>query len=968
MKQIPLLLVFVCFAKITNAQKPDSIQVVQTVDSLISVSRALTNESNFDAAIEVNKTAELLAQETLGALSPAYASTCFNHGRVMHAKGEYNEAEIWYLKSKDIRAQTLGTQDPSYASSLNNLGALEYENGDYNKAAYYYRKSMLIREKALGKESLEYAQSLNNLGLLYYLTGEYAQSEAYFLLALDIREKVLGKTNPQYATSLINLGALYAQKGDYGKAEPLFLQALNIRAEAFGEENAQYAIVLNHLANLHYEKGEFEKALEYALASSEIWRKTLGTEHPYYAAALCELADLYVDHGDYEKAETLYLHAIDIRSHSLPEDHPDYATSLNSLAKLYQLQGEFNKAETLYTKAIAIRKKSLGPNHIDYARSLDNIASLYQQTNRINEAAEYYLEATQINQQLVDAAAAYSSENEMQAFLQIFDASNARLTTFAQKYPNKELGKVCFNNALFYNGLLLENARKLARAIAEADSTTQAIYLDWQGCHRRLAKRYARPIADRKKIAEVEVEAESYEKMLMRNLPAFQETRSIPHWQEVRDQLQPEEAAIEFIHFRNYSPERKDSILYAALLLRSGWDAPKIIPLFEAREMDVFLQTDASRKADYVSNLYTIHERGIDAAHKVKKSLFDLIWRPLEKDLDSVRTLYFAPSGILHRLNLSAIPIPPSTIGVPDSILADRYHLIELGSTRQLTNRKFNAVYQNNAVLFGGIRYDMDSTAVVAAINDLDHQQDLVSRGASDLGLATDTPLVGQWPYLSGTAKEVTGVKSILQTNGFQTVLYMGYTATEEAFKQLGTDNVPSPRILHIATHGFFFPDPKDSTAYRQPLDEQAVGFKTSHNPLVRSGLLLAGANQAWVNGKPLVKGMENSILTAYEISHMNLTHTELVVLSACETGLGDIEGNEGVYGLQRAFKIAGAKYLIMSLWQVPDKQTSLLMTRFYQKWLDEKMDIPTAFREAQQEMRAMGFDPYQWAGFILVE
>ena len=145
---------------------------------------------------------------------------------------------------------------------------------------------------------------------------------------------------------------------------------------------------------------------------------------------------------------------------------------------------------------------------------------------------------------------------------------------------------------------------------------------------------------------------------------------------------------------------------------------------------------------------------------------------------------------------------------------------------------------------------------------------------------------------------------------------------------------------------------------------------------MIRSGILLSGANYAWKNGKPFHERMEDGILTAYEISQMNLSNTELVVLSACETGLGDIQGNEGVYGLQRAFKIAGAKYLIMSLWQVPDKQTSMLMTTFYRKWLEaegpdkgrKKMSIPDAFHAAQKDLRDMGLDPYQWAGFVLVE
>lgn len=137
---------------------------------------------------------------------------------------------------------------------------------------------------------------------------------------------------------------------------------------------------------------------------------------------------------------------------------------------------------------------------------------------------------------------------------------------------------------------------------------------------------------------------------------------------------------------------------------------------------------------------------------------------------------------------------------------------------------------------------------------------------------------------------------------------------------------------------------------------------------MIRSGLILAGANYAWKHGRPYKEGMEDGILTAYEISQMNLSNTELVVLSACETGLGDLQGNEGVFGLQRAFKIAGVKYLIMSLWSVPDKQTAQFMISFYKNWIEKKLSIPDAFRTTQKQMRSQGLDPYHWAGFILVE
>jgi len=223
------------------------------------------------------------------------------------------------------------------------------------------------------------------------------------------------------------------------------------------------------------------------------------------------------------------------------------------------------------------------------------------------------------------------------------------------------------------------------------------------------------------------------------------------------------------------------------------------------------------------------------------------------------------------------------------------------------------------------------------------------------------------WGYLPGTAQEVQNIQAKLQRKGLPLRLHTGHDATEEAFKQLGEGGQLSPRVLHLATHGFFSPDPK---AISRNMDGEPV-FKWSDNPMIHSGLVLAGGNHAWQQGRPLHPDLEDGILTAQEISQMNLRHTELVVLSACETGLGDIQGNEGVYGLQRAFKIAGAQYLLMSLWKVPDTETADFMEVFYGHWMEgdgTKTTIPDAFRRTQGEMRAKYEEPYKWAGFVLVE
>ena len=330
----------------------------------------------------------------------------------------------------------------------------------------------------------------------------------------------------------------------------------------------------------------------------------------------------------------------------------------------------------------------------------------------------------------------------------------------------------------------------------------------------------------------------------------------------------------------------------------------------------------------------------------------------------------------MHRINLNAIPLNES------ETLADHFNLIGLNSTRQLILSGETKPYDQTAVLFGGIQFDRDSS-------ELSNEQTFASRSATALNLQlADATMRGEnWSYLPGTDREVKAIDGIMRTSGIKTELLSAHEATEEAFELIGKEK-PAPRILHIATHGYFFPDRSNfdksgevhdsatkedahgqvgsKTASRKESTQEPV-FKWSDHPMLRSGLILAGGNSSWQGTAPR-DGREDGILTAYEISQMDLSNTELVVLSACETGLGEIHRNEGVFGLQRAFKIAGVKYMIMSLWQVPDKQTSLLMTTFYKKYLENKMSIPDAFHAAQKELRDLGLDPYQWAGFILIE
>jgi CHAT domain-containing protein/Tfp pilus assembly protein PilF len=966
-----------------------------------------------------------IVEHALGKEHPDYASILNNMGNLYWYMGQYEKAELLHLEAKDIWEKSLGKEHPKYANSLNNLANIYSDMGQYEKAELLHRECKDIWEKSLGKEHPDIAKTLNNLAMLYINMGQYERAEPLYLESNDIMEKALGKKHPDYASSLNNLANLYSDMGQYEKAEPLYLESNDIWEKVLGKEHPEYGNSLNSLAILYDVMGQYEKAELLYLEAKDIWDKSLGKEHPDYGWSLNNLATLYQTMGQYEKAEPLYLESKDIREKALGKEHPDYANSLNNLATLYQVMGQYEKAEPLYLESKAIRETALGKEHPDYGWSLNGLADLYRDMGQYEKAKPLYLESKDIwtkslgkehpdygwslnglanlyynmgqyekaeplylelslsNKHRLEKATLHLSERELHNYLNTFSASQNSTLSFTYTTGSEILIPTCYDNSLFYKGFLLQSAGRI-RQLALSDTTTAEKFNRLKGYSRQLSAEYTKPIKERKGVLELEEKVNLAEKELARSVAGYAEALRQVKWEDVKANLKQSEAAIEFISFKVNFPKTTDSIVYAALLLKAGEKQAKFIPLFEEKSLDALLNSKSERKADYVNTLYTLADRGIVAMKAPKKSLYEILWKPLEKELSGIKTIYFSPTGLLHRINLDAIPVSET------ETLADQYNLIELNSTRQLVIPTQIKNITNNAVLFGGIQFDQDTT--------VQNNEPLIvsrSRGELSFNYVDSTSRGDSWNYLAGTEREVNAIEKMMQTSGVQTNLKKGYFATEESFKNIGLNNSPSPRILHIATHGYFFPDYRansaksgvahDSAASEElvrPMAETAKAatprprlefeteepiFKMSEHPMLRSGLILAGANAAW-QGKQTLEGREDGILTAYEISHMNLSNTELVVLSACETGLGDIQGNEGVYGLQRAFKIAGAKYLIMSLWQVPDKQTSLLMTTFYKKWLEDKMTIPDAFHAAQKELRDIGLDPYQWAGFVLVE
>lgn len=405
-----------------------------------------------------------------------------------------------------------------------------------------------------------------------------------------------------------------------------------------------------------------------------------------------------------------------------------------------------------------------------------------------------------------------------------------------------------------------------------------------------------------------------------------------------RTALQEDEISVEFCHFRYFDKTWTDSIIYVAQLFKKDWRNPKIIPLFEQEELKAIL----SKEANTLTNI----SRGSKAkqvnASNYDKDLFNLIIKPIETELKNIKKVYISADGILHQVAFAAL------MNASNKRLIEMYDLEQVSSSRVITVRR-KQPKKNSVLLVGGVNYDFNPEGKDILYNSQTSFLDLVSDESTALNTS--------WQYLPGAAKEVKNIETILNSEILNTTTLANDEASETKIKSF---NGQSPDVIHIATHGFFFKNKTDK-------NNNDIEFKSAENPLLRSGLLLAHANYAWQNGNNPYE-RNDGILTALEISNLDLSKTDLVVLSACETGLGDIEGNEGVYGLQRALKMAGVKNIIMSLWEVPDKETAEFMTGFYELWLKNNT-IRQAFNKTQLKMNKLyPYNPEKWAAFVLIE
>jgi CHAT domain-containing protein/Flp pilus assembly protein TadD len=729
--------------------------------------------------------------------------------------------------------------------------------------------------------------------------GDYAKAEPFCQRALKIREETLGPEHPGTAQSLNVLAELYHSMGDYAKAEPLLQRALKIREKELGPNHLGTAGSLNNLAALYYHMGDYAKA-------EPLYERALKILGPNAAGTFSNLAWLYYHTGDYAKAEPLFQRALKINEKALGPEHPSIVENLDGLGLLYYHMGDYAKAEPLLQRTLKICEKALGPDHPYTAESLDDLALLYAVMGNPKEALRLAAQARRVQEKNLSDILSFTSEQQRLAF---------QKTTKPYDLPGT-LGNApeLAETVLRQKGVVLDSLLE-DRLVAEAsgDPRQRAIIEQLRAAKQRLTQLQLEVPKDlseqgrRQRDAEKEklsTEVEQLEGSLARQVAGLGHARRALRVtvRQVQVALPKQAALIELLRYSHYLGKGKHEPRYGAIVIAASSE-PRWVPLGGAAEIEKnvgLYQKSVRSKTDEAT------------LSSVLKALNNQVWVPIEKALPAgTTTVIVSPDAELSFVSFATL------LTSDDRFVGEKYSVRYVASGRDLLREtKLTAGPKTTMWVFANPDF-----GGIAAAQHVD-QKNMVALRSVEMRDLQGISL----PSLPGTAKEAAELEAHAKKSGWQPETYLGPNATKAELEK-----VNSPRILHLATHGFFLPEidlgtPKDAG------DAAEIPKGKLVNPMHRSGLAMAGAQrtlQAWAKGE--VPPIENDgIVTAEDVGGLKLDSTWLVVLSACDTGGGEARVGEGVMGLRRGFIQAGAQNLLMTLWPISDETTVQIMLDFY--------------------------------------
>jgi CHAT domain-containing protein len=874
-------------------------------------------------------------------------------------KDDYIQAENFYKNAQNIALKHLGKTSNTFADATHAIANLYRTKGRYKEAEKLYEKSHKIKAKATGVAPNNYLHYCDHQVSLYMKMGKMRKAE---LICLRLK-KITNKNNSSHASINTRLASIYVDQGLINKAEKLLREAKIICKNTLGKTHGLYGVICSDLASIYRSKGMYNKAESLYIESMGVQATLFGENNVEYAKTIHNLANLYLGQGLQKKATKLYKESVGIISKKLGEDHPDYAGIVINLARAYTNQSQYKKALPYLLKAKKIAEDTYPRTHPEFTLACFKLACLYQILGEHEKALALFREVSENVPQQLTNALRYKSEFERKQFLisnndelVIQNSFTKALVDSLDMDASKEMIEQTYNNHIFTKSLIFNSSQGIKERILNSKDTS-VINLYYKLITKRIDYSRALEKSARKlknqgiNLDSLKEEVNWLEKSLAIKSTSFArqlEEYKIHKWEEVKKNLRRGEVAIEIIRFHWHFTHHTDSIYYVALIVTPKSRFPYPVYFTNGN----FLESKGFR--DY--QFFTKNQKNAPKAYA-------RFWQPIQAQLKKlypkVQWVFISLDGVYHQLNLKTLWNPATK-----QYLGDELDIHLVSNTKDLLKRneknKAMASHRKAEVqLFG---YPDYSRFARTARKPSQYDGFFGERNQRDLRDFFKNGIIRRLP---GTQKEVQQIGGILAAHRIPHRVYLDTNATETKLKA-----VRSPKVLHLATHGYFI-NHNDLEDLRKQRQWAGTEFKQYvANPLLRAGLVWTGA-QATLRGETRPQNVpDNGILTAQEVLNLNLDSTQLVVLSACETGLGKVENGRRVYGLQRAFLSAGAQYVLMSLWKVDDEVTNYFMQYFYEAWAKHQ-DVRQAHHYAQQKLRTSKrgkyHSPYYWGAFVLV-
>lgn len=910
--------------------KKDYVKVYETAEQLF---KQKPGASFPEIALNAARAARLMDKYDTALLYYEKAFNAYDDSLQAQAQLMLEQAEVYnrmgkgykeigtLIKCKELHESNQMTDSATYASAVLQLGSTYTGIGEFELADKLFKDYLAALEKSNRPDYTRLAEAYQSLGNQKYLLRDYNEADLYLNKAIDIIEDNRLEGAPIYASCLNSIGALNEAIASYDQAKKSYEKAYRI-SKGDGVSKRLKVASASNLANIINWFDPLNDSISILLKEALVWQGQItGRMHPDFANLLNKRGLSLQRIEQYDSAEKDYKEAAGILEYTVGLSHPEYLVAIANLGLLYAKKGKDEEALKQMLEARKLYEAFYSESNPGYILTINNLANQYTKMGLYDQAEELFLMLTDIELKAINESFTYLSENEKKDFVK----AKRKFLDNLKKYivtryinegneANEEILLGWYNLELNIKGILLNSTKKVRDQIFSSENEGLIdLFSDWTIARKQVAElqslKSQETINSGQILDSLNRRIADLEKELSRSSAAFGNSfsKSGISYEDIKNALGPAEASIEMVRIAF-----DNDVIYVALYATKTLDYPKLI---------IIGKDDPLEKKAYATYKNTI-------AYKVSSGgPFEAYWKPVEEQLvkDGIEKLYFVPDGVYHRISLVTLYDPTAK-----EFLLDKYEIYQLTSSKDVLTVKSSTEASGiagNVLLMGRPHYTFGGNGGEANV------------------LATRSFTMSNISDLPGTQQEIEGIDEVLlKEDQIQVAKYLGDQATENNFKsQLDA------AMIHIATHGFFF-------------DKEMMKGEVYMDPMLYSGLLLAGVS----NTDTKEKTGEDGILTAYEIMNLGFSNLDMVVLSACETGTGEISSGEGVYGLQRAFLVAGANSLIMSMWKVDDQATKDLMTEFY-KELFNKGDKREAFMNAQKKIKKKYKSPIYWGAFVMV-